>query len=142
MIIDPNHQGGSSATLVVRTGLDAWAGSLGLTGDDAAPTADPDADGTPNLLEYALGGDPLSAGRAPVEAAVIEGRLALVFTRIADPGLVYTVETSDDLAQWSTLEVPGNPSTGEANIAGPACIVDTRELAASPRRFLRLRVSY
>ena len=141
-VTDTNYQGGASATLVIRTGLDAWAESLGLTGDAAAPTADPDADGTPNLLEYALGGDPVSAGRAPVEAAVIEGRLALVFTRIADPGLVYTVEASDDLAQWSVLAAPGNPSTGETNIAGPAFIVDTRELAASPRRFLRLRVSY
>jgi subtilisin family serine protease len=141
-VTDPNHQGGANGTLVIRTGFDAWVESLGLGGDAAAPTADPDADGTPNLLEYVFAGDPLSAGSAPVEAAIIEGRLALVFMRIADPGLVYTVEASDDLAQWSTLDAPGNPSTGATNIAGPAFIVDTRELVASPRRFLRLRVSY
>lgn len=33
-----------------------WIASYGLTGDDAEATADPDHDGLPNLLEYALSG--------------------------------------------------------------------------------------
>ena len=36
-----------------------WVASYGLTGDNAAATADPDNDGVPNLMEYGL------AGRSP-----------------------------------------------------------------------------
>lgn len=141
-VTDPDHQGVAVGTLVIRTGFDRWAEARGLVGGTAAPDADPDADGASNFLEYALGDDPLVAGRASVEAAVIEGRLALVFTRVADPGLVYTVEASDDLARWTTLDAAGNPSAGATNVAGPAFIVDPREIPAPARRFLRLRVAY
>lgn len=37
---------------------DQWVTDNSLTGGDALRTADPDADGMENLLEYALGGDP------------------------------------------------------------------------------------
>jgi hypothetical protein len=53
---------------------------------------------------------------------VIDGRLGLSFTRIADPGLSYTVEVS--------------------NVAGPVTVVDSAPPSENPRRFLRLRVAY
>ncbi|MEX2579162.1 MAG: hypothetical protein WD342_08890, partial [Verrucomicrobiales bacterium] len=46
----------------------------------SGPDADPDADGIPNLLEYALGGDPLSPDRSRLPRAEIQDdRLALSF---------------------------------------------------------------
>ncbi len=44
-----------------------WASNSGLSGSDAAPQADPNGDGVPNLVEYALeGGDPLGASSSPL----------------------------------------------------------------------------
>ncbi len=143
MISDPNHLGGTSGTLVIEKGVEAWAEATGLSGAAADPLADPDGDGVPNLLEYALGGDPLVPRSAVLpEAELVDGRLAFTFNRIADPGLIYTVEVSDDLVTWQLLDVPGNPSTGEANVAGPVTVVDPGDRGAAPRRFLRLRVGY
>jgi len=44
--------------------FDQWAAAAGLQGAEATPTADPDADGTPNLLEFAMAGDPRRADAA------------------------------------------------------------------------------
>lgn len=141
-VVDPNYQASASGTLLIRTGYAAWAEARGLSGVDAAETADPDEDGLPNLLEYAVGADPLAAGPSPIGASVVDGRLGIRFPRVADPGLVYTVEASDDLVAWSTLSVLGNPSTGAANAEGPALLLDSREPPAASRRFLRLKVAY
>lgn len=142
-VTDPNHQGSASGTLVIEKGVDAWAEAAGLSGDAADPLADPDGDGVPNLLAYALGADPLTPGGAALpETEIVDGRLTFTFNRIADPGLVYTVEASDDLVTWTVLDVPGNPSTGSDNVAGPVTVTDPGEVSTAPRRFLRLRVGY
>lgn len=70
--------------------------------------ADPDRDGLPNLLEYALGLDPRNTSPAsahPLSSNVeIGGQrfLALTIERPAGglPDLVYTPEISDDLVIW------------------------------------------
>ncbi len=102
--------------------------------------ADPDADGLPNLLEYALGGDPLDPLSAPVPACELPvgAALTLSFERVADPALVYTVEASDDLVAWEEVFV----STGAANAAGPVFVSDAvMHGAAHPRRFFRLLIA-
>ncbi|MEO0054742.1 MAG: hypothetical protein RLZZ50_689, partial [Verrucomicrobiota bacterium] len=130
------------ATLVVRSGFAAWAEAAGLGGPEAAPDADPDGDGAANLLEYATGADPRVPGASPVSVVVRDGRLALVFPRVADPLLTYTVEGADDLAGgWQPVDSAGNPSAGPAAPDG-ATVADDRPLASAPRRFLRLRVAY
>ena len=103
-----------------------------------ADLQDPEADGLPNLLEYALGGDPLEADAGVVapRVALSAGRLALTFGRIADPALVYEVEATSDLATWGVVW----SSTGVANTAGPVTVSDAAEGAEQPRRFMRLRV--
>lgn len=143
VVADPNYQGTASGILVVRSGFAAWAEAAGLTGPYAAPAADPDGDGAVNLLEYATGADPRAPGASPVSVVVRDGRLALVFPRVADPLLIYTVEGVDDLTGvWQTVATAGNPSAGSAATADIATVVDDRPLASAPRRFLRLRVGY
>ncbi len=107
--------------------------------------ADPDGDGIPNLLEYALNTDPRVAGQLP--AAVLDTsepaapRLALTYTRVkraATAGLVYRVEWSDTLAadSWSALDVTEEITASNATTETVTASVP----AEGPRRFLRLRV--
>ncbi|AHF94351.1 hypothetical protein OPIT5_13020 [Opitutaceae bacterium TAV5] len=127
------------------TSLETWRqDQFGTTDNagEAADSADPDGDGLPNLLEYALGLDPLlsdSAGAVTIGKSTDSQRLALTFTRIADPDLTYTVEATDDLVsgQW----IPVFTSTGAENVAGYYTAVDTELISNHARRFLRLAVS-
>jgi hypothetical protein len=108
----------------------------------AADSADPDADGRPNLLEYATGTDPLSADAgSAVTLAQNAGALTLTFNRVADPVLTYTVRGSSDLGSAWT-ETPAFSSTGPDNVAGPVTATDTVPLSGQARRFLRLEISY
>lgn len=109
------------------------------------PQADPDADGRPNLLEYALGTAPRASdtsGTAPALtlAATTPGPTpALTFHRLADPLLVYWVESSPDLAAWTEVWT----STGTQNLAGPVTVpADDPLSTANPRRFFRLGLSH
>lgn len=122
----------SSATPVEQsfTVLPAWT---------SPRDADPDGDGLPNLLEYALGLDDQVADSSPVIFARGETRLTLSFPRVADPSLTYTVEATSELTgSWNVIWT----STGMQNAAGPVTVADEVDLApATPRRFLRLRVT-
>ena len=93
-----------------------------------------------NLLEYALGADPLAAdaGGAMPRPTVVAGRLVLTFSRVADPALTYEVEATGDLeaAGWSVIW----SSRGAANVSGSVSVTDVAEAPAQSRRFLRLRV--
>lgn len=94
-----------------------WAAALGLTGADAAPGADPDEDGVPNLLEYGFKSNPRApdAGLSPRLDHRADGNVALVYRqRIGGAGwvggdyhvqgLTYAVQTSPTLspANWQT----------------------------------------
>jgi len=107
----------------------------------AANTADADADGRPNLLEYALGTNPTNAvSFADPVVTVARDRLVLTFDRIADASLVYTVEGTDSLVPpvWTAVWT----STGSDNTAGQVAVEDVVSISAQPTRFLRLAVSH
>lgn len=111
-------------------------GTSAATGS-SADSADPDADGVTNLLEYALGTDPTFASAPGYQAQADSGMLRLTFNRIADPLLAYTVQGSSTLAAWDDIWT----STGTANTPGPVTVADPAALSSFPRRFLRLRVT-
>ena len=108
----------------------------------AGDLADPDADGVPNLVEYALGGHPGSAGSAPgpqVSVPVPSApRLRMEVPRVADPSLTYEIWASDDLVNWGSAPVWS--STGPANASGTATFTDSADLSLRPKRFLRLKI--
>ncbi len=109
------------------------------------PNADPDDDGIPNLLEYALGGDPTVPGRAvlPVEGrAVVDGEEYLTLTVTRPEGIddvVYTVEVSVDLVTWTENAEPVESVTQEGEIRETFRAAEP--LGHQPRQFLRLRVT-
>ena len=133
----------ATATVTVQagtvSGIESWRqthfSTTANTGD-AANTADPDADGLVNLLEYALDTDPTEAGASPVTAGRSGSFLTLTFNHVADDALVYTIEASGDLATWNTVH-----TYPEFGASGTEIYTDTVALSAPTRRFLRLVVT-
>ena len=94
----------------------AWAAGYGLSGENAAKTADPDGDGFTNLMEYAFGSNPAVNSSATLAYAdgvlttpgqpvlVKEGGVwYAVFARrkdYQDASLTYTVQFSSSLSAW------------------------------------------
>ncbi len=99
---------------------DAWiAGFDGLSarGDDS------DGDGVPNRLEFLLGWDP-GDGISRFAARLVPepGESAFRLTWPSAPDAVFTVRSSPDLGDWSTIEsmVAGTPGQTEASLKIPA----------------------
>ncbi len=116
-------------------------------------TDDPDKDGFPNLLEYALGGDPgtsssTSPSGLPLAPAVSEtgGSLTYSFpqrTDAAQRGLNYTILFSPDLTEESFDAAPPSGisiSAAPYDPPVPGFEKITATLPASGKMFLRLEV--
>lgn len=132
----------------------SWAAEHGLTGDDALPTADPDHDNLSNLVEYALGLDPVRGSDNPTQAGTVEvaGQSYLTLTYIRPAGayarldVTYTGERSTTLAplDWSSAGVIEHSVTSEPGgltesvILQSAFPLGTSEL---PFEYLRLKVA-
>ncbi len=107
----------------------------------AGELADPDADGLPNLIEYALGTNPEVHGPGGIvlDFVKIEGNSFLRFSIPRNPDASdseVVVEVTSDLsdpASWSALDTV--IETDE-----PALRV-VRDALGGPRRFMRLRVT-
>jgi len=111
-------------------------------------SADPDGDGLPNLVEYALGLAPKSpdAGHGfSSSVQLVNGQpyLTLTFQRLLlAHEVAYSVEVTDDLVHWrQTAQPVGNPSlTPEGYLR--ATFRDEAALGtATGSHFLRLRIS-
>lgn len=109
-------------------------------GDDtiAGPTADPDGDGVANLLEFALGRNPLAATGSGIVVDTDSGFLRLSAARSASAiGVTYTVEVSSDAVTWSS----GSPATTTLTSSATQLVVrDGTAYGSSTPRFIRLRV--
>lgn len=116
-------------------GYPAWAAGIAWAGADATPVSDADSDGLSNLLEYALGGDPISSGAAPYPVIQMAGaKLQLSFFR-ARGELIYNVQSSPDLTSWT--DILYSPTAAGMS----QTVTDTVDLGANcPRRFMRLQV--
>ena len=149
-VVASNTSGNSSPSSTVSattlTRLQGWRlthfGRVDAN-ETAADDADPDADGAPNLLEYATGTLPLAntSGKQPtlsITTLGLERRLRLIFERIDDPTIVYSVLASSEIdGPWTSVW----QSSQEQNTPGLTEYIDQVSLTATPRRFLKLRVT-
>lgn len=122
---------------------DSWKQShftIPEQGNDAISRdlADPDHDGSANLLEYALGSHPLQSNSSerPVGSITPAGKSALTFQRTADPALIYQVLGSANLLDWTAVW----SSSGIQNSPGNVTATDFVQ-PPQDRRFLRLLVT-
>jgi hypothetical protein len=106
-----------------------------LTGNSALPNVDPDADGLPNLIEYALGFAPTTPSTTPLlqHSATPGSHLTLTFTPKVITGLTYTIQSSSDLILWTDTDITDDLT--------PDTPFTHTHPTTNPKRFLRLKVS-
>ncbi len=119
----------------------AHAVAAGLEEDDTAPGADPDGDGRPNFLEWAIGTDPAvpDAGVTPMTLVTIDpgaDRFRFEIRRLESrdaAGVEYVVMVSDDLEDWTSVDavavsvpqpIAGKPGYETVELELPAGLVD------------------
>ncbi len=108
-----------------------------LWGDEA----DPDRDGLPNLLEYALNGNPRSADSADLLRSFRDGTdLVFQFTKHREE-LIYRVEASPTLAPESWTSDGLKPTPAAIDAAATGTEIEVRlPIPSNSNRFLRLQV--
>jgi hypothetical protein len=122
-----------------RTPFQRWRNSA-FAGQDNSPTGDNDGDGLSNVMEYALGHDPLTPDpfsfRLP-RVQVVGDDVVVKYQRAVDhPDVIVHLQRSQDLVNWSEV---GDTSAGvEDNL-------ETRQFvqplsASEPAYFYRLEV--
>ncbi len=84
-----------------------WAAGHGLSGELAAPMANPAGDGFSNLAKFAFGRDPLSITTRLVELSDDNGSIRLRWNRRADDTVTYVIETRSELTAGQWEAVPG-----------------------------------
>ena len=151
-----------NGTLRIVTAVESWRqqhfGSIADAGT-AANNADPDGDGIPNLIEYALGLEPTkpSPGGLPVLGTTIfEGHeyLTLTLTRPSDiPDVSYRFQVGDSVAPENdgslyspSADIPSNEFTTEVSRdqVGNSEVITVRDnlpITKATRRFMRLKIS-
>jgi glucose/arabinose dehydrogenase len=149
----------TEVNVIVANGIapfDAWRQAKFTPGEVSdplisGPAADPEKDGLMNWMEYGLGLEPKSAGpldRLPssgIETDEGTPYLTLRYRRPVGgrPGVLYTVQVSEDLAAWS--EGSGATTTVSVTPQGDGTetviVRDNVPVAGDDRRFLRLQIT-
>ncbi len=129
-------------TEVSATPFEAWLDSYSIAGADRSADADPDADGTPNLVEFSIGGDPtLSDPEKLPKAEVVGENLVLTFDRPDEAAdLLLRFEAGTDLVVWPDVFIVGSsPEIAiTPNGTDPDGITLTLPIDGNPMRFVRL----
>ncbi len=107
-----HYLAGTDPTFFFLT-YEEWIAGHGLSGRDAAPGADPDGDGYPNLIEFLLDTDPTRPDRERIDRrltrrmVVTTGAPAFQVGWEQPPtprwGIEIAVEASGDLSDWETV---------------------------------------
>jgi iduronate 2-sulfatase len=108
----------------------------GRTASDFADAADPDQDGIPNLMEYAMGTHPLEQNTAQVSMSHSAGALAIQYPEVttrSDVSLIPETSVSLETSGWSavsatTIDTVGSKRMKEASLP-----------TSNAKGFLRLR---
>jgi hypothetical protein len=132
----------------------SWATAWGLSGANATTTANPSGDGVTNLWKFASNLDPTRASSATLVSGTGTSGLPFISTnpvggvpqlkaeylrRRSTPGLVYTVQFSDDLATWTNSSAAGTVTTIDATWER---VVVADSSVGAPRRFARVLVNW
>ena len=140
------------ATITISTAFTAWQtthfnsselANAAVSGDDA----DPDGDGLANLAEFALGRDPRLADAAAAWTTAVQNiggadYLTLTFKRRAPAlDLAYAVQSSGDLASWSSGPVQVGSAAANGDGTETVTYRDGVTVGGGSRRFLRVHVT-
>ncbi len=145
-----------TGSIVIVGGYDSWATDAGLTGANNGLTDDADNDGTDNLLEFYLNGDPLASDSSILPAQTLDATyLTLTFSRRDDAEADVTSQSlqyGSDLAGWTSVPIGATTSGPDENgvivtVSENGDAPDTitvqipRVLDASGKLFARLQVT-
>jgi cyclophilin family peptidyl-prolyl cis-trans isomerase len=146
-----------SVTVQVVSAYSTWAGQTGLQGTNSLPSADPDGDGMPNGVEFALVGSPTNSDAAVTRSIGVftstggQPYAALTFKLRKDlGGVLITVNASSTLASggwapiWTSNDL-GSPLVAALVDQGDHWRITLRDStplsAGASQRFLRLVVN-
>lgn len=122
--------------------FELWLDDYALLGAARAPNADPENDGSTNLIEYVTGGDPtVSDTNKLPQSEVVGGNVNVTFARPDTvSGVVIRYEVGTDLMVWPDIFTVGaSPNvTITPNSSAPDTISLTLPMIGQPKRFFRL----
>ncbi len=116
------------------TPFEIWIGGFPVADDTLS--GDPDHDGLVNLIEYAFDLDPgaFDVSSLPQVSLNPQGQLEVTYDRLR-PELIYRVQGSTDLVNWSTSGITVTDLGG-----GMERATDTESTTTEDRRFIRFEI--
>ena len=136
-----------SATPGSALGYAAWAGNSlqGLTpGSNDKPMDDPDRDGVCNLMEFVLGGPPMTSSQTILPVLRKDGEnWFFEYTRsdLSQATTTQVVEFSSDLTQWGQISIPADTRLSDGVVITARQVRVNIPTVGGNHKFVRLKVS-